>query len=710
MTLNSNFRSKIDQIRKYLYAGGFPNPLENAVQLSYFFYFNLIEKNDENLKSRDSKYQSIFEGKWKLKNSINSFDGKKEILCEKLRWSVWSNSLSGENLITFVRDEVFPFYELKSSSGFHNIFERSKLSIDEPVVLDQVLRFINELDLNDQDSDTKGDLFEYVIKKLKTSGELGQYRTPRHIIDFVTDYIDPKLGETIYDPAVGTAGFLVSALNYIKLVNSSSSGKSIVEIDDRKVKRGIGDKLSRSQFEILNQHTLYGHDVDADMRRLASMNLRLRDLEKVKILKENVLTHTFDNNYKNKYELPDEGFDIILANPPFSGEIDEDRIEEDVKVFNTKQTVILFIKYIINSLKMNGRCGVVVPDGFLSTNTKSHKEIRRLLIEENNLIAIVSLPAGAFQPYTPQKTSLIFFEKKNPSKEKVLFYNVNNDGYLLNANHDIPIDQNDLPEALEILKNKDKYIKKWNKEGLNEKYFFLEKKSFIENKYNLHLFNYHKEFIKRPNKGKSIKPIKIFNSEKNKLIEKIKKTNLEIFKKIDVNNKKKFIIFNQLIDNLAKNDLKILARDYLSIGQYPIIDQGQNQISGYTDDESKVIFEDTHLIVFGDHTRIFKLIKPPFSIGADGVKVFKIKDKYKNIRIEYLYYFLKQVFIPDTGYNRHFKFLKEIEIPILDEKTQIKIIEYFKTIESLKSSLNKITDNTDEIIHDIAYDLFYELY
>ena len=264
-----------------------------------------------------------------------------------------------------------------------------------------------------------------------------------------------------------------------------------MEIDDRKVKRGIGDKLSRSQFEILNQHTLYGHDVDADMRRLASMNLRLRDLEKVKILKENVLTHTFDNNYKNKYELPDEGFDIILANPPFSGEIDEDRIEEDVKVFNTKQTVILFIKYIINSLKNNGRCGVVVPDGFLSTNTKSHKEIRRLLIEENNLIAIVSLPAGAFQPYTPQKTSLIFFEK-NPSKEKVLFYNVNNDGYLLNANHDIPIDQNDLPEALDILKNKDKYIKKWNKEGLNEKYFFLEKKSFKENKYNLHLFNYHK--------------------------------------------------------------------------------------------------------------------------------------------------------------------------------------------------------------------------
>ena len=133
----------------------------------------------------------------------------------------------------------FSFYELKSSSGFHNIFERSKLSIDEPVVLDQVLRFINELDLNEQDSDTKGDLFEYVIKKLKTSGELGQYRTPRHIIDFVTDYIDSKLGETIYDPAVGTAGFLVSALNYIKLVNSSSSGKSVVEIRQKSQKEEL---------------------------------------------------------------------------------------------------------------------------------------------------------------------------------------------------------------------------------------------------------------------------------------------------------------------------------------------------------------------------------------------------------------------------------------------------------------------------------------
>ena len=709
MSLNLEFRNKIDQIRKYLYGGGFPNPLENAVQLSYFFYFNLIEKIDQNLILRNKDYKSIFSGKWKLKNKINSFNDNDKIDCDKFRWSIWSRSLSGEKLVTFIRDEVFPFYEIQSLNGFHNIFERAKLSIDEPVVLVQVLKLVNELNLDEQNSDTKGDLFEYVIKKLKTSGELGQYRTPRHIIDFIIDVINPKLGETIYDPAVGTAGFLVSASNHIKLKNSSKSGISETEIDNRIIKRGIGDKLSRKQFEILNQHTLYGHDVDPDMRRLASMNLRLRDFDKVKILKENVLTHTFDNNYKNKFELPSDGFNIILANPPFSGEIDGDRIEEDVRVFDTKQTVVLFIQYIINSLKTNGRCGIVVPDGFLSTNTKAHKEIRRILIEENNLIAIISLPAGAFQPYTPQKTSLLFFEKKKPSNEMVLFFNVNNDGYLLNANHDIPVNDNDLPEALEILNDRNKYCNIWKNEGLNEKYFFLDKKNFKNHKYNLHLFNYHKQFIKRPDKGKSLKPIQSFENEKNILIKNVSKINLNQFKNIKLKKEKEKIIFSDLTENLAKNNLKILARDYLSVGQFPIIDQGQNMISGYTDDESKVINGESPLIIFGDHTRKFKLIKPPFSIGADGVKVFQIKTKFKFIKIEYLYYFLKQVFIPNTGYNRHYKFLKDIEIPIVKKEVQEDIIKYFAAIEELKLSVNKMSDNTDEIIHNISYDLFYDI-
>ena len=134
MPLTNELRSKIDSIRRYLYGGGFPNPLENAVQLSYFFYFDLIEKIDQNLKLRDKEYKSIFIGQWELKNLNNALSGEKKIDCEKLRWSVWSNTLSGESLVTFVRDEVFPFYEKTSSKGFINIFDRAKLSIDEPVV------------------------------------------------------------------------------------------------------------------------------------------------------------------------------------------------------------------------------------------------------------------------------------------------------------------------------------------------------------------------------------------------------------------------------------------------------------------------------------------------------------------------------------------------------------------------------------------------
>jgi len=438
------------------------------------------------------------------------------------------------------------------------------------------------------------------------------------------------------------------------------------------------------------------------------MNLRLRDFDKVKILKENVLTHSFDNNYKNKYELPKKGFDIILTNPPFSGEIDEDRIDEDVAVFNSKQTVILFFKYVINSLKENGRCAIVVPDGFLSTNTKAHKEIRKILVNENNLLAVISLPAGAFQPYTPQKTSLIFFKKENKNNP-VLFYHATQDGYLLNANHETPIKDNDLPEILDILKNIDKNYKLWSKEGLNEKFFFLSQKEIAENNYNLHLFHYHKQFIKRPKKGKSIRPINDFIGNKNELIKEINKINLLNFKKIKLKKNLEYIKFKDLTDNLAKNELKILARDYLSSGQFPIIDQGKNLISGYTDDESKVIFEKNPLILFGDHTRVFKLVSPPFSIGADGVKVFKVKEKFKNIDIRFIYYYLKQSYIPDTGYNRHFKFLKDLDIPIIDKETQKNIIDFFSKIENLRKNISETNKNTEEIIHNISFDLFYDI-
>jgi type I restriction enzyme M protein len=219
----------------------------------------------------------------------------------------------------------------------------ARLGIDEPTVLSQVLALIDKLRLHDVDPDSKGDLFEHVLKQIKHAGELGQFRTPRHIIRTIVELVDPKIGETIYDPAAGTAGFLVAAYNYIRLANSSADGIEEVELDGKVQRRGHGDRLSDAHRRLLQSETFYGCDVDAKMVRLATMNLTLRGLANVRIHRRNVLTTTFDRTWKAEQHWPLDGFDVVLANPPFSGKLDKNHIVDDVKVGTTTATEILFL-------------------------------------------------------------------------------------------------------------------------------------------------------------------------------------------------------------------------------------------------------------------------------------------------------------------------------------------------------------------------------
>jgi type I restriction enzyme M protein len=229
----------------------------------------------------------------------------------------------------------------------------ARLSIDEPTVLTQVVNLVDGLHLDQADVDTKGDLFELVLRQIKQAGELGQFRTPRHIIRAIVEMIDPRIGETIYDPAAGTAGFLVAAYNHIRLVNSSSSGIHEDEVEGKQQKRGIGDKLSAAQVSVLQNNTFYGNDVDPKMVRLATMNLTLRGLPNVRILLRNVLTTTLDNERKRELDLPLEGYHVVLANPPFSGRVDKDRIVDEVKVGTSTATELLFLKYMMDSVPVD---------------------------------------------------------------------------------------------------------------------------------------------------------------------------------------------------------------------------------------------------------------------------------------------------------------------------------------------------------------------
>jgi type I restriction enzyme M protein len=465
MPLTPDMRRAIEQIRDYLFGGGYPDPVSNAEQLSFLFFFYLVEGIDaENIaraKVLKQPYESMFKGTRTLRNPLNAQQkGQTAIPRERFRWSVWAKGLSGEPLVRFVRDEVFPFFDEVAGAGAVNFMHGARLVIDEPTVLTQVVTLVDGLRLDRADADTKGDLFEHVLKQIKQAGELGQFRTPRHVIRSIVEIIDPKIGETVYDPAAGTAGFLVAAYNHIRLSNSSPRGMQSVEIDGKTLTRGLGDRLSAAQTMALQSRTFFGNDVDPKMVRLATMNLTLRGLPNVRILLRNVLTTTLDNERKAEWGLPTEGYHVVLANPPFSGRVDRDRIVDDVKVGSTTATELLFLKYMMDSLRPGGRCGVIVPEGVLFGSTGAHKELRRQLIENNRVEAVLSLPGGVFQPYSGVKTSVLFF-RKGGTTENVMFLHADNDGYKLDANHDVAIERDDMPGLVAAYREREAKLETW---------------------------------------------------------------------------------------------------------------------------------------------------------------------------------------------------------------------------------------------------------
>ena len=494
MPLTPELRRGIDRIRDYLFGGGFPDPAQNTEQLSYLFFFYMFEAADASRvraarRPGAEDYGSAFEGEWVLRNPRNArAPGEETVPGDTLRWSSWANALNGERLVSWVREEVFPFYASVAAEGVTNFMAGARLVIDEPTVLSQVVSLVNDLHLEQVDADTKGDLFEHVLRQIRQAGELGQFRTPRHVIRAMVQIVDPRIGETVYDPAAGTAGFLVGAYDHIRLANSSPDGIEEVETDGRTGRRGLGDTLSRPAVRQLHEATFFGNDVDPRMVRLATMNLTLRGLDKVRILRRDALTRVLDRAAKVELGLPAEGFDVILANPPFSGRLDKDRIVDDVKVGRTTQTELLFLQYMLNHLKDGGRCGVVVPEGVLFGPTGAHRELRRKLVENNTVEAVLSLPGGVFNPYAGVKTSLLVF-RKGGTTDRVMFLHADNDGFRLDANHDRPIGEDDLPGLITAFRDRGARGTAWAERvvGANwtEKWWFADAEAIRAADFNL---------------------------------------------------------------------------------------------------------------------------------------------------------------------------------------------------------------------------------
>jgi type I restriction enzyme M protein len=418
--LDPQLRSKIDLLWDKFWSGGISNPLQAIEQMSYLIFMKRLEDEDvareQNAKLVRRKYDSVFKGN------------------EDCKWSKWTQ-MSAEAMFEYVRDHVFPFLR-ELNSGNKSIYSKymkdSAFTIPTPSLLAESVKIINDMHIKEQNRDTQGDLYEYLLSQLQTAGKNGQFRTPRHIIRMMTEILNPKYGEKICDPACGTAGFLVAAYEHILRENTS-----------RELAREgnlAGDKMNGVQWNILREESLYGYDFDQTMVRISLMNLMMHGITDPNIDQENTLSKRFSVTSL---------YDAIMANPPFKGSIDESEIGENFRT-KTKKTELLFLELMFNLLTNGGRCAVIVPDGVLFGNSKAHRKIREMLIERCRLDAVISMPSGVFKPYAGVSTAVLFFTKGEPTRQ-VWFYDMENDGFSLDDKR-VPIDQNDIPDIVEQFK------------------------------------------------------------------------------------------------------------------------------------------------------------------------------------------------------------------------------------------------------------------
>ena len=427
----TQLKSQVDGLRDYLWSSGLPNPGDHVEQISYLLFLKMLEeRDDEKAELLGDKYKPIFSGK-----------------NDKYRWSKLLDK-SGRELLVFVRDELFPFMSKVDSNNedVSEYFHDAVLKITKPDVLHDLIQKIdNEFPLEMLDNDTKGDLYEYLLSKMDAAGELGQFRTPRHLISFITEMVDPQIGETIVDPACGTGGFLIAS--YFNILKNNSRPATL---KDRKAY--WGDLLNDEKRKRLEHSTLYGFDVDQGMIRFARMNLLLHGLEAENVKRRDAIAIEYGQE-------EDKQYDVVLTNPPFAGRIDKTRIKKDLPIMATK-TEILFLGHAIQLLRDKGRCGIIVPEGLLFGNSSAHRDIRRYLLEKCNLQAVVSMPGGAFMPYSGVKTSVLIFQKGESTK-KVWFYELRNIGYSLGSRPTL-IRESDIPDLLEKWKTRTTSEQSWS--------------------------------------------------------------------------------------------------------------------------------------------------------------------------------------------------------------------------------------------------------
>ncbi|MCW4601566.1 type I restriction-modification system subunit M [Janibacter hoylei] len=407
--ITGEMKSKVDAVWNAFWSGGISNPLEVIEQITYLLF---IRRLDELQTTKERRARVEGEG---VKDPIFG-PGQ-----SNLRWQNLKNAGAAEAHHTMAQ-QVFPFLQQLGGEGstYSDHMKDARYTIPTPALLSKVVDLIADIPMDKRD--TNGDLYEYLLSKIASAGTNGQFRTPRHVIELMVDMMAPTPTDEICDPACGTAGFLVAASEYVREHHPAA----------------LTNAQQRTHF---HNSMFHGYDFDSTMLRIGSMNMLMHGVEAPDISYRDSLSEGASSDA--------EKYSLILANPPFAGSLDHEATAKDLqKVVKTKKTELLFLALFLKLLKPGGRAAVIVPDGVLFGSSKAHKTLRKMIVEEQKLDAVVKLPSGVFKPYAGVSTAILFFTKTNSGgTDDVWFYDVQADGFSLDDKRN-PIEANDLPDVL----------------------------------------------------------------------------------------------------------------------------------------------------------------------------------------------------------------------------------------------------------------------
>lgn len=482
---NSSIKSLIDKLWNNFWSGGISNPLTAIEQITYLIFMKRLDdleaKRERDAEFTGEKYASRFSGKYKVPG------GSDEIDKSELRWSNFKR-LPANEMLLHVQTKVFPFLKelnggtspfTKHMSNAVFIMPKASLLVEAINIIEQLFTEIGK-DASERGQafqDIQGDVYELLLSEIASSGKNGQFRTPRHIIKLMAELVAPQLGQRMADPSSGTGGFILGYYQYIltDLVRKADPSKLVVDEDG--FERATLSAFLTEEVKQIMEKSMFGFDIDTTMVRLGLMNLMMHGIDEPRIDYKDTLSKTYNE---------DAQYDIIMANPPFTGNIDKGDINASLKLPTTK-TELLFVERIFTMLKMGGTSAVIVPQGVLFGSGKAFVTLRKMLIEKAELKAVIAMPSGVFKPYAGVSTAILIFTKGGETNN-VWFYDMQADGYTLDDKRN-KIDASDLPEI--VSQYKARYDKKKN--NREAKYFFVSKVEIIENEYDLSISKYKEE-------------------------------------------------------------------------------------------------------------------------------------------------------------------------------------------------------------------------